>query len=495
MAPACQRIDTPPPTRPSTVLRIGAPEYNFGDVDVGLQQIARILSLESLTTLGTDGRALPSLADRWNWAADGLALRLHIRSGIQTHTGRHVNAELIAQALTEAVTRPSNLALYWSLADVSSIEATGGDELVVSLRRRSGALPEDLDIPLAFGPNSDGTGPYKVVKNEATEVVMERFDSYYGGRPTILQVVAKPYPTLRTAWTSLLRGEIDLVTNVSPDALQFVRSDSIRVTSHLRRYQYLVAFNSTRPPFVSPIVRRALNLAVDRTQLVSRSLDGHGVPATGPLWPRHWAYDATIQPFMFDSRSAETLLESAGFPIARGITSSGQRQVRFTFTCLLPANFSTLERMALELQRQLYDIGVDMKFDAIPADEYSKRVREGRFEAVLIDMISGPTFGRPYIFWRSAKGFRGLNVFGYENVEAERLFDVLRESTNEGAIRSAAKRLQRVFLEDPPAMFLVWNERTRAISRQFTVTEETDRDPLYTLWRWTASQPPSATAQ
>jgi len=103
---------------------------------------------------------------------------------------------------------------------------------------------------------------------------------------------------------------------------------------------------------------------------------------------------------------------------------------------------------------------------------------------VLVDMISGPTFGRPFLFWRSAREFRGLNVFGYENSETERLFQTLRASRNEGATRSATSRLQRVLLDDPPALFLAWNERARAVRRRFDVGNS-DRDPLFTIWQWT----------
>ena len=69
-------------------------------------------------------------------------------------------------------------------------------------------------------------------------------------------------------------------------------------------------------------------------------------------------------------------------------------------------------------------------------------------------------------------------MFGYENAEAERLFDVLRTSTNEAAVRSATRQLQRVLLDDPPALFLAWNERARAVRRRFQVVQEPDRDPL-----------------
>jgi ABC-type transport system substrate-binding protein len=162
---------------------------------------------------------------------------------------------------------------------------------------------------------------------------------------------------------------------------------------------------------------------------------------------------------------------------------------------LIPANFAVVERVALEVQKQLYNVGVDMQFEVLPGQEWDARIRSGNFDAMLIDMISGPTIGRAHIFWRSATNFQGLNVFGYENAEAERLFSVLAETTNEAVVRSATSRLQRVLLDDPPAVFLAWTQGARALRRQYQVVDEPDRDPLLTVWRWTpaASRPISIT--
>jgi hypothetical protein len=148
--------------------------------------------------------------------------------------------------------------------------------------------------------------------------------------------------------------------------------------------------------------------------------------------------------------------------------------------------------MALEVQKQLYNIGVDMQFEVVSPRDFDLRVREGRFEAMLIDMIGGPAISRAHMFWRSAKHFKGFNFFGYENDEAERLFNVVLGSANEVAVRSATSRLQRVFLEDPPALFLAWTQVSRAISRRFQVIDEDGRDPLYTIWRWRPSAPLNA---
>ena len=114
---------------------------------------------------------------------------------------------------------------------------------------------------------------------------------------------------------------------------------------------------------------------------------------------------------------------------------------------------------------------------------------------MMFEMIGGPSLGRAYNFWGSARNVKGLNVFGYENAEAERLFGILRTSTNEAAIRSATSNLQRVLLADPPALFIAWDERSRAIRREFQVIRDPDRDPVSTIWRWAAADAPPSNAQ
>jgi peptide/nickel transport system substrate-binding protein len=481
---------TPAPDAPSpdSQLAIGVPEAGIASAEVGIRELTNILTLEGLTQVhvSIDGRALPRLAQKWAWEDDGLRLRLTLRQDVTFHDGTRLEPRMAAKLIEDAVARPGNRALYPSLNDVREVRADGEREITIDLVQRSALLPEDLHFPLTIRTNGEefGTGAYRVASRDSGQVILEGIPEYYLGAPKIRRLVVSPFEGIRTAWASLLRGDVDMITDVPADAQEFLRNDAIDVISFPRSYQFLVAFNMRRPPLSSSTVRRALNLAVDRQALIASVLQGHGVAANGPFWPRHWAYDASVGSTAFDRNFAIALLDRAGF-VPGAATASEIPGARIRFTCLLPAQFAVLERIALDLQKQLYEIGVDIQFQVVPAEEYDKRIRAGQFDAVLIEAISGPTLARPYVFWASAKRLDGLNIFAYENPEADRLFQVLRASTNEGAVRSAVSRLQQVMLDDPPAMFLAWSERTRAFRRDFNVVLEKDRDPLYTIWQWT----------
>ena len=459
------------------------PEGLVAGTDLGLQSMVDSLTLEGLTQPSQDGRALPRVAESWSWERDGLRLRIVLKPDVMLHDGTPVTAGLAADLIREAVARPGNRLRFTSLRDIISIQPEGDRAIVFDLSQHSAFLPEDLELPLAVGPQRLGTGPYRLVTREPTHIVLQRFEEYHGGIPQIEQVDVSGGGALRAAWASLLRGEVDMVSDVPPDAVEFIANEDVEVISHGRRYQYLVAFNSRRSPFNSPVVRRALNYAVDRQALIQDVLKGRGKPSMGPLWPQHWAYDTSVSAYTFDPSLATSLLDSSGFRVD---TTIDRPNTRFRFTCLIPANFSVIERLGLDVQRQLYNVGVDMQFEIVPPEEFNARIQDGRFEAMLIDMVGGPSFGRAYSLWGSARNVRGFNFFGYENAEAERFFGILRTSSNEAAIRSATSNLQRVFLADPPALFLAWNERSRAVRREFQVVREPDGDPVSTIWRWAA---------
>jgi peptide/nickel transport system substrate-binding protein len=477
---------TPPPSTeaPAEVV-VGVPEANAAGAELGIGQFANLLSYESLTENSSAGRPLPRLAESWRWENNDQRLRVFLRRDVTLHDGSLLTAPVGAELVRSAVTNPRNLARYTSFNDIAAVRSDGDFQLVFDVIRPSAMLAEDLTVPLDVKAEGRGTGAYRVTKRSPNELILERWDKYYLGQPSIRRVVMRPFGTLRTTWTSLLRREVDLVSDIPADAVEFIRSDDVQVVPLKRWYQFVIAFNSRQGPLRSAAVRQALNIAIDREALIRDVLRGSGSPSYGPLWPEYWAHDSSITPPMFDPALATSLLEEAGYKITTS-PNPAEAPARLRFTCLIPENFSVWERIALKVQKDLFNVGVDMRFKVVPFEEFNLALAKGDFEAALLDMISGPTPGRAYIFWASARRFSGVyNVFGYENAESERLFDILRTSRNEAAVRSATRRLQRVLLDDPPALFLAWNERARAVRREFAIPEEGGRDPILSLWRWT----------
>lgn len=397
------------------------------------------------------------------------------------HDGSVVDASAVKLSL-EAYLKSGAGRSSPGLQDIFAIEASEQFVLTLRLKQRSTLLLDDLEAPITKLDDKGstfGTGPYVVSNTSANEVVMTAFPRYYRGKSAIDTLVWRLYPTVRTAWAATMRGEVDFLYEVGPESREFLQSErSVALYSFLRNYIFGVVFNTRRPLFRDPEIRQALSYAVNRANIVERAFRGHGTIANGPVWPLHWAYDASVPGYLYDPARAAASLNKV---ISSSRQAGNPQPATFSFVCLIPENFQLWERLALMVQRDLAEIGVDMTLEAVPAQRFSQRIAEGEFDAVLMETISGFSVSRPFAFWHSS----GLHSFsGYRNAAVDFALDDIRRAPGDSEYKEAFNRFQKAIFEDPPAIFLAWGETARAVSRRFNVVRAPGGDIRMTISDW-----------
>jgi hypothetical protein len=123
-----------------------------------------------------------------------------------------------------------------------------------------------------------------------------------------------------------------------------------------------------------------------------------------------------------------------------------------------------------------------MDLQGASRDEIFERASKHQYEAALTEALSGPTLFRPYLVWHSKAPFN----FGESGTAAiDAAFDRVRHAGTEDDLRAAVANVQQAFMDDPPAIFLAWSVRARAVSKRFIVhAPEPGRDILSTLRLW-----------
>jgi peptide/nickel transport system substrate-binding protein len=261
----------------------------------------------------------------------------------------------------------------------------------------------------------------------------------------------------------MLRDHVDMLYEVSADALDSLSgATNTQLFTFTRHYQQILVFNAQASAFRDTNVRRALNFAVNRDEVVREALNGHAISSYGPVSPNHWAFRQDLPHFEFDPQLATNLLA---------------KHPKFRFVCLVGPES---DRMALVLKRQLEAIGIDMEIREVPVDQFLQAFSRGDFEAVLSEFISGPALFRLYRLWHSAGPQRGY----VGNGRFDTALDHIRDAKNDDEYRAAVAGLQQAALDDPPAIFIAWGERARAVNRRFEVATERDQDILSTLRLW-----------
>jgi peptide/nickel transport system substrate-binding protein len=430
-------------------------------------RIAAFLSWDFLVTPDWEGRTVFRLAESGFESPDGLSLTFHLRPNITFHSGEPLSAARVRQILEGH----SEL-----MEELTGIDLDGDMTLILRLKRPHSLKLIDLSRYAIVGDDDVllRTGPFMIVDEETP--ALEPFDAYHEGRPTVSRVEIREYSSQRAAWTAMMRGEINVLHEVSRDAIDFLQTGgSITAYPLLRPYYLALVFNVEHAVLGRRDVRRALVEAVDRDELVRTALRGHGQPADGPFWPHHWAYSGTQTPVPHNPTAATIRLETASLPVRH---SADAMPSRLAFTCLLLEGDDRFERLALLIQRQLSAIGVDMRLQALPPEVLLRRIVSGQYDAFLLEFVNARTLGFPYALWHSRTSRLST---GYTAADAA--LDRMAMATAETDVRAAVADVMRIMRADPPAIFLAWPREVRAADRSLDLPYEPDRDVFGTLWQ------------
>jgi peptide/nickel transport system substrate-binding protein len=303
-------------------------------------------------------------------------MTIRLRPGVKFHDDTPVTSGLVVDILRKSL--PSFMGATFD--DVGAIDAQTDTTIHITFRRPSPFLIEALEASIRK-PNDPlgGTGPFIPDAGDAPRG-MHRNDAYYLGRAHIANIAVTTFPNVRAAWAEMLRGGLDMLWEVGPDALDSLKgSTEIKTYNYVRHYQYLLAFNPKFEALRAPDVRIAMNEAVDRAALIRDAMDGHGVASSSLVWPSHWAFRSDLSQFAFDPQRAAARLSSR---------TKGKQGLRFT--CLVGPE-ATDERVAVIVRRQLEAVGVTMDVKQAPPDQILKAFDSGDFEAVLFETISAPS--------------------------------------------------------------------------------------------------------
>jgi peptide/nickel transport system substrate-binding protein len=165
-----------------------------------------------------------------------------------------------------------------------------------------------------FGLNPIGTGPYKVVEFTPNKIVMEYYEGFYGEKPVAERVEYYCYPEVSTRLAALFSGEVDIVLGLTPENVEQAKSNGFNVSTDFLDWNYLLTYNSSVEPMDDPLIRKALNLAIDRQALVDYVWLGNAEVSNGYNFKGYGDYYVADFPeYEYDVEQAKELLAQSSY--------------------------------------------------------------------------------------------------------------------------------------------------------------------------------------
>jgi peptide/nickel transport system substrate-binding protein len=451
---------------------------------------------DGLVTRDTRSGVHLELAEEISWL-DERTLEVKLRKGVLFHDGVEMTADDVVFTFERiiqenAIEYPEpHTSLRRGL--ITPLESTERIDDHIVVMRFSAPWPPALQMLVhqqivpkhyleevgtqGFIEHPIGAGPFKFVSADPDlqEIVLERFDDYYGGAPDLHpvgpacvdRVIFRAIPDALTRAAAVRAGEVDIIQAVPLDVAEVLaEAPAVQVRTAPGTRPVWMDMNVGQPPFDDVRVRQALNYAVDKGSIIEEVYGGRAFALAGPLSPFNNFVNEALQPYRWGPEKALSLLAEAGWadsddddildrqgqsfaltldtlemwrPLAEAVADQLQANgidvtIRFWERSVIRPRLLAGERMAY------LDGWGDSAFDPV-----------GHFEAKWHAYVEGQPYGRG-------------NYSGYDNERVNELIRMGEVTADPSDRQRIYDEAQEIIYEEAPAVFLILPQEIEAAS-------------------------------
>jgi peptide/nickel transport system substrate-binding protein len=298
---------------------------------------------DTLVALDWDGKTvIPYLAKSWQISEDGKTYTFKLRDDVQFCSGKKFTSADVVYSFKRLLDPETKAPLKWRAGDIKELRAPDAYTVEYELKEPFADLMMNLvSFTMAihnkesvekhgkdYGTQAvDGTGPWCFESwQPRTEIVLKRHDAYKWG-PSMYQnkgpvkfeklsIKIVPEDSARVA--AMLGGQFD-VTHQIP--LQFIdqvkKVPMLQVQEATPNFQLMYyGFKSNRPMVSDPRVREAMNIAINRAEIVKGIMLGQATPAYTFIDPAALDFNPESKTIIKeDVERAKKLLDEAGWAV------------------------------------------------------------------------------------------------------------------------------------------------------------------------------------
>ncbi|KSW18074.1 ABC transporter substrate-binding protein, partial [Cellulomonas sp. B6] len=367
--------------------------------------VARQLA-DSLTDQDPEtGEIVPWIATSWDVSDDLTQFTFHLRDGVTFSDGTPLtaatvkaNLDVLARGLgAGSALATSYLSGYvetrvddertatvvFEAPNAQFLQATSTVSLAILSDATTQAAPEER-----LQGDVVGSGPFVLESYTQDQgAVLTRRDGYawasgvsdHDGEAYLDRIEFTVVPESGVRAGGLASDQFDAIGDVLPqDVAQVEATDGTVLTRTNPGVVFVLQPNVTAAPLDDPDVRRAVNLAIDRQQLVDTVLSDAFRPATSVLASTTPGYVDLSDELALDADAAADLLDDAGWePGDDGIRQKdGQR---LTFDVVYAPLFTGSQAVLELVQQQLRAAGVDLQIRQQTPAEQQQSLTAGAF--------------------------------------------------------------------------------------------------------------------
>lgn len=438
--------------------------------DTTSEQVVKML-YNTLLKFEDDGTVVGDLAESWSVSEDKLTWTFNLKQGVKFHNGKELTSADVKATFDRALNAEAGgLRTTEIIKMFTAVEAPDPYTVTITTDGPYGPMESlmcnmslgimDADYIEKYGldlgtsvEGENGTGPFKVVSWERDqEIVVERFDDYFGTPAKLQTVVYTVIPEAASRVIALETGEVDVIDKPTDEDLARLEADTENFTV-LRKptiSQRLFRFGCNDPIISNTKVRQAIVYAIDRQAIIDALFTGSAYPSTAPLAPVTFGY-SDLGEIEQDLELAKSLLAEAGYPDG------------FDTKIITTERYQNGIELAEIISQQLAEIGINAKIEVWEWSALSASwngITADEFDQPIFIMGAGPSMrdadgGLRGLYTTSETGLNDRNYGFYSNAEVDALIEQgMQETDQQKRVEIYKEAMEILYREDPVAFWL-----------------------------------------
>jgi ABC-type transport system substrate-binding protein len=424
------------------------------------------------------GEYTPRLAEKWEVSPDLKEWTFYLRKGVQFHYGF---GEFTAKDVVHShalLVRPDSTSASAPLwREAEEIKVVNDYQVVFRLKRPMSIIPYiasragelrivskaqwDKEGLEGFEKRPAGTGSYRYVgRKTGISVEYERVDNHWSDKPEFKELEIRVVPEETTRFAMLMSGEahiVDLPRELQKDAASkgmkvFSSSQPVDWMSVYFGGQYYMPGDpkfQANVPWTNKKVRQALNMAVNRQEILKTIFAGKGTLAyvSGWLpisegWNPEWEKKFDQQ-YGYNPAKAKELLKEAGYP-------SGMKLKLLAFT---NPGESEGPQVADALGIYFKEVGIEVEIEVIDWARIRDMFRNKNIQCCIWPNIIS---WRPVEDWIRVVHYSKAQNHHFEDEFIDKHYLALRDTVDPAERQRLARAIGDHLYAEFPDMPLIW---------------------------------------
>lgn len=418
---------------------------------------------DSLLEWDKDLQIQPALAESYEVNEDATAYTFTLRQGVLFHNGQEMTAADVKYSFDTALNPPAPGIQVAFLGNIASVDVVDDYTVTINMSipdptmpgviawaRYTPIVPNGIADEINLLSEGIGTGPYKLVEYISNDRVVYvcNEDYWKAGVPCIRDLTLKILPDEQSRVAALRSGEIDGGTLTADVASTLEGEESLQIIEGLFSAPRVIQFNTVEDvPWRDVRVRQAINLAVDRQEIIDNVYGGKA-EITGAIPPGYgdWplANEKLQEYYTPDLEAAQALMAEAGFADGFDVTLQA---------IAAPREYTQIAEIVRE---RLKPLNINVTVEPLEIGTFATNIGDGTFQwastgrgmrgdpsGYVIDFRNGTTLNQAWF------------GDGWKNDEIDALYDEALATADPEARLAAYQRIQEIIAETVPNLYTV----------------------------------------